>query len=277
MTAALPVIGADVGWPDAEAAGAARTHRLGRRGRLDELVEWLAGIQGSFPPAPPRRPRCVLLGPETESAAELAGSLEVRLRSLELPELATEGFAFGVKAADEEIEAGADLLVLAGRDESNAAAALVSVITGAEPVALLPRGPEATDSQRWIAQAGQLRDVRRRVLTLRARPDELLAALDSALLASAAGFALRAAARRTPVVLDGRSVLAAALLCADEQPRVREWWQVADTSPERAHARAVEHLELRPLLGLGTDGGDGTAGLLAVALLRAAVLTSTRG
>jgi nicotinate-nucleotide--dimethylbenzimidazole phosphoribosyltransferase len=103
----------------------------------------------------------------------------------------------------------------------------------------------------------------------------LLAALGSPLVAAAAGFALRAASRRTPLLLDGTAPLAAALLCVDTQSRAREWWQVADTSPDRAHARVLERLELRPLLDLGA-GGDGTAGLLAVAVLRAAVIVSGR-
>jgi NaMN:DMB phosphoribosyltransferase len=43
------------------------------------------------------------------------------------------------------------------------------------------------------------------------------------------------------------------------------------------HARAVEQLALRPLLALGTGRGDGTAGVLAVAILRAAVTMGSSG
>jgi nicotinate-nucleotide--dimethylbenzimidazole phosphoribosyltransferase len=162
--------------------------------------------------------------------------------------------------------------VLGGQDDTPAPAALVSVLTGAEPVALLPRGADATDTERWIADAARLRDLRRCIVQLRPRPDELLAELGSPVVAAAAGFALRAAGRRTPLVLDGTPALAAGLLCADTQPRAREWWQVADTSSDRAHARAVEQLELQPLLDLRAGTGDGSAGLLAVAVLRAAVI-----
>jgi NaMN:DMB phosphoribosyltransferase len=66
--------------------------------------------------------------------------------------------------------------------------------------------------------------------------------------------------------------MAAALLCVDSQPRAAEWFQVADSSDDPVHRRAVEQLRARPLLDLGTSSGDGTAGVLAVALLRAAVV-----
>jgi NaMN:DMB phosphoribosyltransferase len=73
-------------------------------------------------------------------------------------------------------------------------------------------------------------------------------------------------------VLDGPAAYAAALLCVDGQPRAREWWQLADTSTDRAAMRAAARLERAPLLDLRTGNGDGTAGLLAIEVLRAAVV-----
>ncbi|HZC72068.1 MAG TPA: nicotinate-nucleotide--dimethylbenzimidazole phosphoribosyltransferase [Jatrophihabitans sp.] len=274
--AALLDLGADVRWPDAEAAGAARTHTDRPAGRLGELVEWLSATQGKFRPELPRRARCIVLGSASDPLVELAATLDIGVVSVELPVDAAAALSLGVQTADDEIEAGADLLVLAGHDDAPAPAAVVSVIAGAEPVALLPRGAAAVDTARWVDDATRMRSLRRRIVQLRASPDELLAELGSPGLATAAGFALRAAARRTPLVLDGTAAVAAGLLCADSQPRAREWWQVADTSPDRAHARAREQLELRPLLDLGTDTGDGIAGALAVAVLHAAVVASGR-
>jgi NaMN:DMB phosphoribosyltransferase len=51
------------------------------------------------------------------------------------------------------------------------------------------------------------------------------------------------------------------------------WWRVADTAADPVHARAVAELADRPVLDLGTTLDDGTAGLLAYAVLRAAALT----
>jgi nicotinate-nucleotide--dimethylbenzimidazole phosphoribosyltransferase len=214
-----------------------------------------------------------VLGPVAAPTAELALTVGAGVRGIDLPPDPGDAFAAGTAAADDEIEEGADLVVLAAGTGTTAAGALVSVVTGAEPTALLPRGARAIDTAQWIARAARLRDTRHAVAHLRTRPDELLAALGSPPVSAAAGFALRAATRRTPLVLDGLPVVAAALLCFDIQSRARDWWQVADTSDDRAHARALELLELRPLLDLGTSAGDGLTGLLAVAVLRAAVTT----
>jgi hypothetical protein len=269
---ALLEVGTGVGWPDIDAAAEARRMPM-RSGRFAELVEWLASMQGRFPPERPRRIRGVLLGPITEPVAELAGPRDVGLRGCDLDADATKAFAQGVDAADREIDEGADLLILAGRDDTSAPAVLISVLTDAEPVALLPRGADAVITEQWVAAATQLRDGRRKVVGLRSRPDELLAALGSPVIAAAAGLALRAAARRTAVVLDGPAALSGALLCFDSQPRAREWWQLADTSADRHAVRAAAQLERTPLLDLRSGNGDGTAGLLAIDVLRAAVLT----
>jgi NaMN:DMB phosphoribosyltransferase len=265
---ALLDVGANVGWPDLDAAAAARAARTGA-GRVAELVEWLAGIQGRFPPEPPRRPRCVVLGSASDGVTELAARYGVGLRTLDLASDAADAFAQGSELADREIDEGADLIVLAAQDGTAAPAVLASVLTGAEPVALLPRGAAAVDSEAWIAAARQLRDRRRAVAQLRSRPDELLGALASPEVAAAAGFSLRAAVRRTGLVLDGGAALAAALLCIDSQPRAREWWQLADTSADPAYARVAAQLERTPLLDLGAGSGDGSAGLLALEVLRA--------
>jgi nicotinate-nucleotide--dimethylbenzimidazole phosphoribosyltransferase len=263
---ALLELGAGVGWVDAEAADAARRRTDADAGRLAQLVEWLSGTRGRYPPDPLRRVRCLVLGEPGATVRRLADDLDVGLVAVD----PTAGFPAGVAAADDEIEAGAELLVLAAPDDTPSPATLIGVLTGAEPVALLPRGVEAIDSPAWIARAVALRDARARVAGLRARPDELLEALGSPRVAAAAGVALQAAVRRTGVVLDGTAVLAGALLCLDIQSRASQWWQIAGTSDERAHRRAVESLGLRPVLDLGVRGGDGTAGLLAVAVLRAA-------
>ena len=271
MTALLDV-GARVGWPDLDAAAAARAAQT-RAGRRAELVEWLAGVQGHFPPKPFRRARCVILGSASAAVTELASRHDVGIRNLELLPDAAEGFEQGSQLADREIDEGADVLVLAGQDTTSQAAVLASLLTGAEPVSLLPRGADAVDTERWISSARELRDRRRSVAHLRSRPDQLLSALADPVVAAAAGFSLRAAVRRTGVVLDGGAVLAAGLLCFDSQPRAREWWQLADTSPDPAQARVAAQLDRTPLLDLGAGDGDGSAGLLALEVLRAVAAT----
>jgi nicotinate-nucleotide--dimethylbenzimidazole phosphoribosyltransferase len=274
VTVPLLELGVDVDWTDADAAAAARAQARAGSGRLADLVEWLAATEGRFPPRLPRRARCIVVGSVEDSVAELADSLQIGVRGIDVPADPTAAFTAGTTAADDEVDAGADLVVLAADDATNASAVAVSLLTGAEPVALLPRGGAAVDTRAWVVRAEDLRDARRRVAPLRSRPDEFLMALESPVFAAAVGFVLRAAGRRTPLILDGTGAVAAALFCFDVQTRVARWWQIADTSTDRIHQRVVDELTVRPLLDLGTSRGDGTAGLLAVAVLRAAGTTS---
>lgn len=271
----LAELGSAVEWTDDDAG----THALGAAapgiGRLADLLEWLAGTQGSRPPRAPARPRLVSLGGFADSTAAIADAVGAGVRVIDVPAQPGAGLAAGAAAANAEIDAGADLLIVgaAGPADAatvNAAAVVISLITGVEPVALLPRGADAVDSGAWIASAARLRDARRRAQSVRNRPDDLLDAAGSTLLSMSAGVLMQAAARRTPMLLEGTSPLAAALLCQDAQSRSARWWRIADASADPVQARAVVELNQRPLLDLGTTRGDGTAGLLCLPLLRAA-------
>lgn len=263
---ALPDVAAEVGRTDPVAAAQARSHA--HPGRLTALARWLAATHGRFPPNPTMRVRYVTVGAAARPAlVELAATLDIGIRSLD----ATAGLAEGSAAADTEAELGTDLVVLTAHDTSVAAAVAVAVLTGSEPVALLPRGADAVDTGRWVSRAGAIRDLRRKVSALQERPGELLDALGSPPLAAAAGFALRAAARRTALVLDGAGALAAALICAAVQPHAIDWWQVTGSASDPVQRLAAQRLGRQPLLDLGAEQ-DGFAGLLAVPQLRAAAL-----
>ena len=64
------------------------------------------------------------------------------------------------------------------------------------------------------------------------------------------GFLVQAAVRRTPVLLDGLVPVTAALIADEWAPGARDWWLLAQRSPEPALALAAEHLELTPVLDL---------------------------
>ena len=268
--AGLSSFGTDVEWPDAEAAALARAAAGRPPSRLDELTEWLAGAQGHYPPLPPARPRCLVAGEPAPGLAELATGVGVGLRHLEVPEEVPSAVAHGRDLADEEVDSGTDLLVVVAAGDGDAGVdAVASLLTGAEPVALLPRGAAAVDTPAWMAYAARLRDLRRAAAELRQDADALLARLRRPLLAAVAGFVLHAAARRTPLVLDGHLAVVAGLLAHDVQPRAARWWQIAaDDGP--AVGRCVDALDQTPLLQLGPQPESGLAGLTCLTLLRAA-------
>jgi nicotinate-nucleotide--dimethylbenzimidazole phosphoribosyltransferase len=86
-----------------------------------------------------------------------------------------------------------------------------------------------------------------------------------------AGFCAQAAVRRTPVLLDGMVVTAAALVAERLAPGARRWWQAGHRSTEPAHALALAQLDLEPILDLRMRLGEGTGAAVALPVLRAAV------
>ena len=178
----------------------------------------------------------------------------------------------GATIADEEIDAGADLLIAAalGVGGTSVASTLVSVLTGTEPAKVIGWGGGIDDAA-WMRKTALVRDARRRAIQHRGDPDRLLSAVGGLEHAALAGFLLQAASRRTPVLLDGAVSSSAALVAFQAQPRAAAWWQAAQRGVDPAQTRSLDWLRLTPVLDLGFASEDGSGALIALPVLRAAV------
>ncbi|MGE0217809.1 nicotinate-nucleotide--dimethylbenzimidazole phosphoribosyltransferase [Mycolicibacterium sp.] len=180
----------------------------------------------------------------------------------------------GARIADEEVDAGADLLIAGdmGIGNTTPATALVAALTDTEPVAAVGRGTGIDDAG-WSRKTAAVRDALYRTRRLSADPVALLRICGGADLAAMAGFVAQAAVRCTPVLLDGVVVTAAALAAERLAPGAKQWWQAGHRSTEPAHALALRELGLVPIVDLGMRLGEGTGALVALPVLRAAVAT----
>lgn len=180
--------------------------------------------------------------------------------------------AAGRAIADEEVDSGADLLIAGdmGIGNSTPAAVLVAALTNTEPVAVVGFGTGIDDAG-WARKTAAIRDALFRARPVLPDPVALLGCCGGADLAAMAGFCAQAAVRRTPLLLDGVAVTAAALVAERLAPGARRWWQAGHRSTEPGHALALTALELEPILDLGMRLGEGTGAALALPVLRAAV------
>jgi len=186
-------------------------------------------------------------------------------------EEAATAIGAGVAIADEAIDAGADLLVLAdvGVGSTTAAAAMVGLLTGNDASRVIGRG-SGIDDATWMRKCARIRDAMRRARPVMGDQVELLAKAGGTDLAAGTGLLLGAAARRTPVLLDGVVSSAAALVAQRVAFRSVDWWLAAHRSGDPAHELALDRLSLEPLLDLGIHVGEGVGAMAAVPLLRTA-------
>ena len=178
----------------------------------------------------------------------------------------------GRQIADEEVDAGADLLIAGdmGIGNTTPATILIAALTDTEPVAVVGRGTGIDDAG-WARKTAAVRDGLYRARRLRSDPIGLLRTAGGADLAAMAGFCAQAAVRRTPLLLDGVVVTAAALVADRMAPGARLWWQAGHRSTEPAHELALAQLGLEPIVDLGLRLGEGTGAAVALPLVRAAV------
>jgi nicotinate-nucleotide--dimethylbenzimidazole phosphoribosyltransferase len=177
----------------------------------------------------------------------------------------------GRAVADEEVDGGADLLVAGdlGIGNTTPAAVIASAFIGIEPVAVVGRG-SGIDDAGWMRKVTVIRDALRRARRVMPDPLALLRTVGGADFAAMAGFLAQAAVRRTPVLLDGLAIGAAALVAEEFTPGARQWWAAGHAADEPAHGLVLEHLGLAPLLNLGMRLGEGTGALAALPLVQAA-------
>lgn len=202
------------------------------------------------------------------------GSGNIAVEDALSTEEAVAAIAAGRTIADQEVDAGADLLIAGdmGIGNTTPATTLVAALTASEPVAVVGRGT-GVDDEGWARKTAAIRDALFRARQVKADPVALLAVCGGADLAAMAGFLAQAALRRTPVLLDGVVVTAAALVADRLAPGAKAWWQAGHLSTEPAHAVALQRLQLTPILDLGMRLGEGSGAAVALPVLRAAVAT----
>jgi nicotinate-nucleotide--dimethylbenzimidazole phosphoribosyltransferase len=209
-------------------------------GRLGDALGWLAAAQGSWPPVPPASVQQVLV----EKGSRAGGQ----------------------RQADELADGGCDLLVVGAAGDQVAGLVVLAALLDLEPVQAVgtAAGPE------WARLTTGVRDGLRGARLHVGDPDGLLKAVGSPALAQLTGLLAQSAVRRTPVVLDGAPVTAAAAVLAERiAPGAPQWWLAGQVPPSPAARLGLADIGLTGLLDLGLELPEG--GGLARSVLEQAV------
>ncbi len=102
-------------------------------------------------------------------------------------------------------------------------------------------------------------------------PLDVLAKVGGFEIGGLAGVCLAAAARRTPIIIDGFIATAGALIAGEIAPQARDYMMAAHKSVEAGHITMLEHLGLRPIMDLDLRLGEGTGAALGISIVEAGV------
>ncbi|MFE5189096.1 nicotinate-nucleotide--dimethylbenzimidazole phosphoribosyltransferase [Streptomyces sp. NPDC056628] len=216
------------------------------------------GVAADLPATPGLLPRKVRAG----TADMTTGPAMTR-------EEAKQAIEVGIETARDLVAAGNKALLTGemGIANTTASAALISLYTGTDPAEVTGRGTGINDET-----LARKTEVVRRALEFH-RPDPadpigVLAAIGGLEHAALVGLLLGGASLRTPVILDGVSAGAAALVARAIAPEVLAACIAGHRSAEPGHVAALNKLGLRPLVDLDLRLGEGTGALLALPLVQ---------
>ncbi|WLW56412.1 nicotinate-nucleotide--dimethylbenzimidazole phosphoribosyltransferase [Streptomyces sp. YU58] len=184
-------------------------------------------------------------------------------------EEAKQAIEVGIETARDLVAAGNKALLTGemGIANTTASAALISVFTDTDPADVTGRGTGINDET-----LARKTEVVRRAIELHqpdpADPIGVLAAIGGFEHAAMVGLLLGGASLRTPVILDGVSAGAAALVARAIAPEVLAACIAGHRSAEPGHVAALNKLGLRPLVDLDLRLGEGTGALLALPLVQ---------
>ncbi|BBC37944.1 hypothetical protein SGFS_092380 [Streptomyces graminofaciens] len=186
-------------------------------------------------------------------------------------EEAKKAIEVGIETARDLVAAGNKALLTGemGIANTTASAALISVFTDSDPAEVTGRGTGINDET-----LARKTEVVRRAIDLHepdpADPIGVLAAIGGFEHAAMVGLLLGGASLRTPVILDGVSAGAAALVARAIAPEVLAACIAGHRSAEPGHVAALQKLGLRPLVDLDLRLGEGTGALLALPVVQSA-------
>ncbi|MGW1774172.1 nicotinate-nucleotide--dimethylbenzimidazole phosphoribosyltransferase [Streptomyces sp. NPDC002104] len=218
------------------------------------------GVAGELPATPGLLPRKVR-----------AGTADLSVGPAMTREEAVAAIEVGIETARDLVAAGNKALLTGemGIANTTVSAALISVFTGVDPGEVTGRGTGINDE----THARKV-EVVRRALELHqpdpADPIGVLAAIGGLEHAAIVGLLLGGASLRTPVILDGVSAGAAALVARAIAPESLSACIAGHRSAEPGHVAALNKLGLRPLVDLDLRLGEGTGALLALPLVQSA-------
>lgn len=197
------------------------------------------------------------------------GTRNLRVEAAMTPDETVRAIEVGIDLANRAIDAGADLVIPGelGIGNTTAAADVTARMLGVPAEAVTGRGTGVDDAGLARKTAVVSEALAR---TSASDPLDVMAEFGGYELAAMTGMFLATAARGKAAILDGFVEGASALVAEALAPAVVDHLLPAGVCAEIGHAAQLRHFGLTPLFSLDLRLGEGTGGVVAVPIVRAA-------
>ena len=200
-------------------------------------------------------------------------SRALQLEDALTPSEAVRAYQAGESIAHEQLETGADLMIIGdlGIGNTTPAACLVAASLGVGAELVTGSGTGVTGPE-LAHKAEVIKTALARVGDRAADPWQRLIALGSTDLIAAVAIMITSARAGVPILLDGLISVAEAITAEDLAPGTVGWCAAGHRSTEPGQQLALQKLGLRPMIDASMRLGEGSGALVAVPMLRSAAL-----
>ncbi|PMM04765.1 nicotinate-nucleotide--dimethylbenzimidazole phosphoribosyltransferase [Vibrio kanaloae] len=229
----------------------------------------------------------ILLPVESESPMLISQRLGTRTNNFSNEaamslETVERGIELGAQLVSKTILNGSNIIMFGemGIGNTSSASAILSALANRSAVECVGLGTGINNEQlarkvavveQGVARCKGLGLTEVKELTDLKDTKEVLAQVGGYEIVQMVGGFLGAYQNRTPVLVDGFIVSAAAYVATLIEPNCRDYMIFAHRSEESGHKILLELLDAEPLLDLGLRLGEGTGAALAMPIIRAAV------
>ncbi len=187
-------------------------------------------------------------------------------------EEAQQAMEVGMEVAEKMIDNGAKSLILGemGIGNTTSSSAILALLSEGDLEDIVGRGTGITEEM-----LQKKREVIQQALAER-QPDrndvlDILSKIGGLEIAGMTGAMLKAASRRTPIIVDGFICTISAILATKLSENVSDYFIFSHRSEEKGHGLALDLLHARPILDLGLRLGEGTGAALAFPILESSL------
>lgn len=198
------------------------------------------------------------------------GTKDFRLEAAMTREQLLQALEVGATTAERLVAGGSRSLAVGevGIGNTTSSAIIIGALTNSDAELVTGRGSGISD-EIYLSKTSIIGKALKSI-DATADPLQILMHFGGFEIAAMVGYIIRGSTLRVPIIMDGVSTLAAALIATSIRPEIAKSLIAGHVSSEPASKIAINELGIKPILNLDLRLGEGSGALLSVPIIRTA-------